>query len=181
MKFSEARLRETFERSALKLSVICLSIISLVFSILLGLDLSKEAIVIERACEASVLRVASSAQTKEEIDSFVRAAVAARFDSTVSHDPSAYMLQDLVVARSKEQDELKRSGVDQRMIVRKVLFNDGNTIVDADRVVAVGKARSAIPIVLSAVVSSKNRSLSNPYGLVLTSIEQKKVEATNAH
>lgn len=179
MKFSDARLKEAFERSALKLTVICLSVISLTFSILLGLDLSKEPIVVERACETRLLDVMSSSQTKEEVERFVREAVSLRFDSIASRDPSAFMVQDLFVARSKEQEELKRGGVDQRLIVRSVKINGDYFVVEADRVVAIGKARSAIPTVLIARVSSKGRSLTNPYGLVLTSIDQMKEEKRN--
>lgn len=176
MKLSEARVKEAFERSALKLAVICLSIISLTFSILLGLDLSKEPIVVERSCETKLLDVSSASQTKEEVQAFVKDAVTLRFDSLVSRDPSAFMVQDLFVARSKEQEELKRSGVDQRLIVRSVKLNGDYFVIDADRVVAMGKARSAIPTTLVARVSSKGRNLTNPYGLVLTSVDQLKEE-----
>lgn len=179
MKFSEARLKEALERSALKLAVICLSVMSLTFSILLGLDLSKEAIVVERSCETRLLDVTSSSQTKEEVQSFVKDAVSLRFDSVVTRDPSAFMVQDLFVARSKEQEELKRGGVDQRLIVRSVKLNGNYFVIEADRVVAVGKARSAIPTTLVARVSSKSRSLTNPYGLVITSIDQLKEEKKN--
>lgn len=179
MRFSDARVKEAFERSSLKFSVFCLSIISLVFGILLAFDLSKEAILIERGCESKLLAVSSASQTKEEIQTFVEQAVKLRFDSKVSHDPSAFMLQDLYVARAKEQDELKRSGIDQRIIVRSVKLNNDFFLIEADRIVAVGKARSAIPTTLVARISSKGRSLTNPYGLVLTNIDQLKQEKKN--
>ena len=102
MKFSQVMVKEALERSALKLAVVCLSTLSLIFSILLALDLSKEPIVVERACESKVLEISSSAQTKEEILSFVKDAVALRFDSNASRDPSAFLAQDLFVARTKE-------------------------------------------------------------------------------
>ncbi len=172
MKFSQAHVKDAFERSALKLALIGLSVISLTFSILLGLDLSKAPLIIERACETNLLEVSSTSQSQEEVLAFMREAVGLRFDSTVSRDPSAFMVQDLFAARSKEQDELKRGAVDQRLIVRSIRFEKDHFTIEADRLVAVGKARSAIPITLTARISSKNRSLSNPYGLVLTSIEQ---------
>lgn len=174
MKFSQVMVKEALERSALKLAVVCLSTLSLIFSILLALDLSKEPIVVERACESKVLEISSSAQTKEEIMSFVKDAVALRFDTSASRDPSAFLAQDLFVARTKEQEELKRGGVDQRIIVRSIRMDKDIFTVEADRVVALGKARSAIPILLVARVSSKGRSLTNPYGLVLTAVDQVK-------
>jgi len=179
MKFSQVLLKEAFERSALKLAVICLSVLSLVFSILLSFDLSKEPIVVERACETKLLEVKSSSQTKDEVQSFIKEAVALRFDSLISRDPSSFMVQDLFIARSKEQDELKRNGIDQRLIVRNVRVEKDYFLIDADRLVAVGKVRSAIPTVLIVRVSSKSRSLTNPYGLVLTNVDQLKEEKKN--
>lgn len=174
MKFTEMQLKEAVEKSTLKMAVICLSVMSLTFSILLTLDLSKDAVVVERACETQILEVKSSAQTEEEIKNFLKDAISLRFDSIVSRDPSSYMVQDVFVARTKEQDELKRGGVDQRVIVRDVKLSGNHFLVGADRLVAIGKARSAIPIVLTVQVASKHRSLTNPYGLVLTSIDQQK-------
>jgi hypothetical protein len=52
-------------------------------------------------------------------------------------------------------------------------------VIGADRLIAVGKARSAIPMVLIAKISSKGRSLTNPYGLVLTAIDQQKEDKKN--
>jgi predicted DNA-binding ribbon-helix-helix protein len=176
MRFSHNVAKEIFDRSALKLAVLCLSIVSLTLGIFLTLDVSKEPIIVERACETKLLDSASASQTKDEIEAFVKEAVALRFDSIVTRDPSAFMVQDLFVSRTKEQDELKRSSIDQRMIVRSVRLEGDHFVIDADRLVAVGKARSAIPATLIAKISSKGRSMTNPYGLVLTSIEQPKSE-----
>jgi hypothetical protein len=174
MRFSHNVAKEMFDRSALKLAVLCLSVVSLTFAIFLALDVSKEPVVVERACETKLLNLVSSSQTKDEIQSFVKEAVALRFDSQVTRDPSAFLVQDLFVSRSKEQDELKKSGIDQRVIVRSVRLDNDRFLIEADRLVAVGKARSALPMVLIAKISSKGRSLTNPYGLVLTSIDQQK-------
>jgi hypothetical protein len=179
MKFYHSVAKEAFERSALKLTVICLSIVSLTFGIFLVLDVSKEPIVIERACETKLLDVASASQTKDEIQTFVTEAVALRFNSAVTSDPSAFMVQDLFMSRSKEQGELKKSGIDQRVIVRSVRVDGDRFVIGADRLIAVGKARSAIPMVLIAKISSKGRSLTNPYGLVLTAIDQQKEDKKN--
>ena len=176
MKFSHSIAKDAFERSVMKLSLICLSILSLTFGVLLSLDLAKEPILVERACETKLLQTASSSQSKEEIQFFVKEAVALRFDSVITRDPSAYMVQDLFLARTKEQDELKKGGIDQRLIVRSVRLDGDHFVIDSDRLVAVGKARSAIPTTLVAKISSKGRSLTNPYGLVLLTIDQVKVE-----
>lgn len=124
--------------------------------------------------------MSSSRQTKEEMESFLKIAISLRFDSIIAQDPSAYMIQDIYLNRTKEQEELKKSNVDQKIIIRSIDGKQEHFTINADRVVAVGKARSAIPIVLEARVSSKDRSLSNPYGLTLTSVEQVKEEGKNA-
>jgi hypothetical protein len=179
MRFSHNIAKEVFDRSALKLAVLCLSIVSLTFAIFLALDVSKEPIIVERACETKLLASASSSQTKDEIEAFVKEGVALRFNTQVTRDPAAFMVQDLFVSRVKEQDELKKSGIDQRVIVRSTRLDGDKFVVEADRLVAVGKVRSAIPIVLFAKISSKGRSLTNPYGLVLISVDQQKEEKKN--
>jgi hypothetical protein len=175
MRFSQAMVKEAFERSTLKLTVLVLSILTLTFGILLIFDLSKAPIIIERACESRLLELSSSSQSKEEVEAFIRDAVALRFDSNPAHDPSAYMVQDLVAARAREQSELKHSNIDQRLIIRSVQLSGDHFEVAADRLVAIGKVRSAIPIILIAKIASKGRSLTNPFGLVLTQIDQVQV------
>jgi len=176
MRFSHHSAKELFDRSALKLAVLCLSITSLTFAIFLALDVSKEPIVVERACETKLVELGSASQTKDEIESFVKDAVALRFDSQIGKDPAAFMVQDLLVSRAKEQDELKKSSIDQRIIVRSVTLDGDHFVVEADRLIAVGKVRSALPTTLTAKISSKGRSLTNPYGLVLTAVDQKPEE-----
>mgnify|MGYP001144748715 CR=1 FL=1 len=174
MNFLQEKIRIALERSSLKIAVICLSLVSLTFGVMLALDLSREPVVIDRACETNLVKTGSAAQTNEEVEAFVKEAVALRFNSAVEKDPIAYMTQDLFIARAKEQEELKRGGVDQRLIVRAVKLEGSNFVIEADRLVAVQKVRSAIPIRMVAKVSSKDRSVTNPYGLVLTSIDQQK-------
>jgi hypothetical protein len=174
MNFLEKLVKDAVERSGLKLAVLALSVVSLVFGIMLALDLSRDPIVIDRGCESRLATVASTSQSAEEVEAFLRASINARFDSAANKDPASFLVADLVVARSKEQEDLKKGGVDQRMIVRSVKLDGDHFRIEADRLVAVAKARSAIPLVLLAKVSSKMRSLTNPYGLVVTSVEQEK-------
>jgi len=179
MKFTDFTTKEIFEHSALKLALLLLSVTNIVFFIMLVMDFAKDPVVIDRSCESTLLEVSSAKQTKQEIEVFLKTAISLRFDSTVTQDPSSYMIQDIYLNRTKEQEELKKSNVDQKMIVRNIEGKAGYFTINADRVVAVGKARSAIPIILEAKVSSKDRSVSNPYGLTLTSIEQKKEVGIN--
>lgn len=174
MNIAESFAREAFDKSILKLSVICLSVLNLVFAIFFMLDISKDPVVIERACESKFLSLKSSSQTKEEVEAFVTEAVKLRFDSKPQKDPLSFMVQDLLIARSKEQEELNRSGIDQRLIIRSVNPEKDGFLVEADRLIKVKTARSALPTTLLVKVASKPRSLTNPYGLILTSVEAQK-------
>lgn len=174
MNFLQTKIKEAIENSGLKIAVLSLSAITLIFAIMLSLDLSKEAILIERGCETALIKTNSTAQTQDEIEGFIKMAVSLRFDSILQRDPASFMVSDLLAVRTKEQDELKRGGVDQRLIVRSVKLKGDSFFIEADRLVAVQKARSAIATILVAQISSKPRSFTNPYGLVLTKIEQVK-------
>lgn len=179
MKLESHLIKEAFEKSALKLSLLVLSVLTLSFAILLILDLTKEPILIERGCETELLKTTSQSQTKEEVNHFLEQAVQSRFNTKIEKDPSAYLIQDLLVLRKKEQTELKNQNIDQKLIVRKITLEKDLFIIEADRLIAVEKVRSAIPTQLIAKIASKERSLTNPYGLILTSIEQVKEGRTN--
>lgn len=174
MRFLESSARDLILQSSLKLAVIALSIVSVTFGMLLASDLTREPVIVERACETRLLSMGSANQTREEIEAFIREAVPLRFNSLIAKDANAFMTGDLLASRTKEQEELKRTGVDQRLIVRKVKTDKDRIVIEADRLVAIGHARSAIPLRLAAEVASKPRSVSNPYGLVLKMIDQEK-------
>lgn len=176
MKISEKLVMNSLEISTLKVSVLVLSLISLTFAIMLVIDSSRDAVVIDRGCDSRLIQVASTNQTKDEVSQFLTLAVQARFNTTPPADPSAFMVQDLLVSRTKEQDELVGRGIDQRIIVRDSKLDGDRFLIEADRLVAIGPARSAIPLKLLAKVSSKARSMTNPYGLVLSSIDQVEVK-----
>jgi hypothetical protein len=80
----------------------------------------------------------------------------------------------------KEQSELKNKSIDQRVIVRSIKFENDKYVVEADRLISIGKVRTAVPLDLNVNISSKVRSVSNPYGLILTFVDQIK-EETNGN
>lgn len=172
MQLKNHIIKEAFEKSTLKLAVLVLSTISLSFAILLILDLTKEPILIDRGCETELLKSSSQSQTQEEINRFMELAIASRFNTRVEKEPSSYLSHDLLVLRTKEQSDLKNQNIDQKLIVRKITLQKDHFLIEADRLIAVEKVRSAIPTLLIAKIASKDRSLTNPYGLVLTSVDQ---------
>lgn len=174
MRLTNHLVKEAFEKSTLKLAVLVLSVLTLSFAVLLVLDITKEPIIIDRSCETQLQQSSSQSQTKEEVNSFLLQAVYSRFNTVIEKDPSSYLIQDLVLLRQKEQADLKTQNIDQKLIVRSIKIDGDHFVIEADRLIAVAKVRSAIPIKLLAKIASKDRSLTNPYGLVLTSIEQEK-------
>ena len=107
MKFSEKIVRDAFERSALKLAVLVLSVTTLSFSVMLVMDLSKEALVVDRGCESQIAKIGSQSQSRDQVHNFLVKAVEARFNTLASADPTAFLVQDLLISRAKEQDGLK--------------------------------------------------------------------------
>ncbi len=178
MRFLDYQIKEVLERSALKFSVFILSILSVTLGIFLIVDSQKTPIVIDRACESQIVKISSSVQTKSEIKAFLREALKLRFDSKPNRDPSAYMTSDLLAERAHEQSELSRSNINQMLIVRSIHDVGKSYEVLADRLIAVGEIRSAIPIVLKVQIASKLRSITNPYGLVLTDVTEINNKAT---
>jgi hypothetical protein len=57
------------------------------------------------------------------------------------------------------------------LFIRSVRESENGFTVDADRLIAVGDIRSAFKFPLNVRVESKARSLSNPYGLLLSNVQ----------
>ena len=49
---------------------------------------------------------------------------------------------------------------------------DDYFIIEADRLYSIKEIRSTLPIKLKAIVQSKKRTATNPYGLILTKTEE---------
>lgn len=92
-----------------------------------------------------------------------------RFGSAVDVHTS-YFSPAQVKARTMELDDLRKKGMRQTLIVNAVTINADAIKVEADRLIAVDKIRSAFPVVLNVEVSRTNRTTDNPYGLILTKV-----------
>lgn len=162
---------ERIQSFAVGAGLIGMSITSTVFAILLAGEITKPAVIVERECETRIAKISSRDQTIEEIDSFLRKALIARFDNDPGIDPSMYLATELMVRRQKEQTELQIKSMDQRLIIREIKKEKDQYLITADRLLAIENARSALPVKMKASILSRPRSLSNPYGLLLTKAE----------
>lgn len=169
--FQQAALN-AIQKSSMQIALTIMSVTASAFGIMnIFLNL-KDPLIIERGCDSKIAEVQSSAQTKDEIETFIKVALSARFDSNLKSDPALYLMENLQTIRNKEQSELKNKGIDQRVIVRSVKFDQNKYLVEADRLIRIGKVRTAVPLDLVLGISSKVRSVSNPYGLILTFVDQ---------
>ena len=177
MKIHHKQALEALDRFSLQIALATITVISIVLCAMFLFAEARPPLIIERGCDSKIAEIESSSQTAAEIDSFLNFAIPVRFDTDLKTDPSMVLTQDLLVARVKEQQELKAKGINQRVIVRSIRNERGRYFIDADRLISVGSVRTALPLNLVVDFSSKVRSLSNPYGLILTFVDQIKEDS----
>ena len=129
----------------------------------------RDPLVIERSCFSSVLEAKPAAITIVEVESFVRDIVKQRFDTDAQVNGEMIALEEFR-NRMKEQDEIGRRQIKQRVIVNTIKRTGDTVTVDSDRIVSVGNIRSAFIFPLTVTLSTVKRSFANPYGLVATKI-----------
>jgi hypothetical protein len=112
-----------------------------------------------------------------EIEGFVRMALSKRFDSDAM-DFQLVLSTEESSFRVKEQSELAKRSITQRVIVNGLKVNGSNVSVDADRLFAVGKIKSVLPFPIVVNLSTTDRTPGNPYGLLLKGVSQSKQEET---
>ena len=160
------------ENIGLKAALICMSVIAISLTMLLFVAAGREPLIIERACFSKVAQVTGAQQTKEEIETFLRLALSQRFDSEVRG--AEFLDADLRELRTKEQKDLDARQMKQFVHVNSFRGDHGVFQADVDRIVTVGNIRSALRFPLTLKVSAIERSASNPYGLLLTDVDQEK-------
>lgn len=174
MKFSESIEGMRSENLILKWMTFSLVIATSMMTGLFFFKGDKPPLILERGCFTEVAQTTDEKITNQEIISFLKKAIASRFSTDVQ---SANLLSVTQLAlREKEQDELKRRGIKQKVIVDEVKFDKDKILVQSDRMIAVGEIRGAFAFPLNVKVEKVSRSLDNPYGLVLTDIDPIKKE-----
>ena len=172
MRMSSAWAKLVLENNSLKVALLGITVIALSLTMLLFIATTKEPLLIERSCFSKSVQASGAQQTKEEIEAFLHLALSQRFDSDVNETESLDV--DLSELRIKEQKDLDARQMKQFIHVNSISGERGTYQVDADRIVSVGKLRSALRFPLSLKISSVDRSKSNPYGLLLTDVDQLK-------
>lgn len=172
MKYTEAWASVASQNSLLKLTISILGLLTLLLGMTTLKLTFKDAILIERGCYSKTVNPGKDEHTKLEIETFLQAALAQRFDSSVK-PVDGLVSPDELRLRLTEQKELETRNIKQKIIVNQVTpSSDGNYLVDADRIIYVNDLRSAFRFQLLVKLESKARSQSNPYGLLIVSAKQ---------
>jgi hypothetical protein len=150
------------------IATLCLVVITLsVISTNLAM---KEPVVIERGCQTMERLPANTSQSPEEIKSYVNEVRINRFNSGVT-PRIAWMAPDQARQRKIEHDELEKRRLAQKVVIETVEVNKSGIRVVGDRILSIGKIRSAFPFVMDVALETTARSGANPYGLVLTRVQ----------
>jgi hypothetical protein len=115
--------------------------------------------------------------TKEEIAAFIEKALSARFDT--APESLEYLSFKQRTFREKEQSELLKQNMTQKVIVNDIKITKESIMVNSDRLISIGKIRSVLRFPLQINLESAERTDGNPYGLLLSDvnpIEEEKKE-----
>ncbi|MEI8025266.1 MAG: hypothetical protein WCI18_02855 [Pseudomonadota bacterium] len=130
----------------------------------------KDPLVIERGCISKSAKKVSVNVTDVEIKGFVEEVLPQRFGTGIDAK-SAYLSLPQLKARAIEMEDLRKKGMGQKLVVNSVTIKGDAIRVDADRLVSIDKIRSAFPIILEVLVSRTTRTEDNPYGLLLSKVD----------
>lgn len=175
MKFTVAWANVMTENNTLKVGLWILTCCCLIMCITIVKLSLKEPLIIERECLSRSLQPVQNKQTSKEIEEFLKIALPKRFD-TDAVDSKVFLSDDEIGFRFKEQEELSRKGMKQRVFVSAARVTEKEIVVDADRILALGNIRSNIPFLLTVQVAATTRTPGNPYGLIIQKISQAKEE-----
>jgi len=171
MKFDTAWAKTAAQNVTLKVATVVLAVVTLVQLFVIGGLAARDLPVIERACFSRPLQAKPIDPTKSEIEAFLIEALPMRFDSN-GYLKEGFLSIEETVSREKEQTTLKQRQIQQRIVIQDVKVDGKEVLVTADRLLSVGKIKSALTLNLKVTVQQTNRTESNPYGLIISSVSQ---------
>lgn len=175
MKYTVAWANALSQNSILKATVGVLLVSTFIFCLTTVKLAVKGPFIIERECYSRTLTTADSKHSQTEMEQFIKVALPKRFDSDGA-DFRSVLSEDEIQFRAKEQEDLSKKGVSQRVNITSVKMEGSSATVEADRVLSAGKIRSALFFPLKVTLATTSRTPSNPYGLILKRVSQVQVE-----
>lgn len=170
MKFAAVWAEIANQNLLMRFVIATLSVVVITLAVISTKLALKEPIIIERACQTVERIPANASQTADEIKGFVKEALISRFSSGVT-PRIAWMAPDQARQRKIEQDELDKRRFSQKIVIESVEVTKSGVRVVGDRILSIGKVRSAFPFVMDVTLETTARSGANPYGLVLTRVQ----------
>jgi hypothetical protein len=175
MRFSMAWADVAKQNNVLRIAVIGVTFVCVVVLMIALKFAFKEPLLIERGCFSTVSPMQSQAQTPQEIEGFLGEAVAERFNTGALVVGDYFALEELK-ARDSEQTELARREIRQKVVVNSITKQGDSYLVDADRILSVGKIRSAFQMPMTVTIAKTTRTSGNPYGIVVLRVAPIKTE-----
>ncbi len=171
MKFSTAWANILTENHLLKATVALLGLVTIIFSVGLARLAVRQPLLLERECGTRYVSPVDLKHSNREIDYFIKTALPMRFD-TDAVDYKSVLSDDEVGFRVREQDELKKKQIIQRVLINSIKADGDSYVVDTDRILSTGKIRSALQLVVRVQLASVSRTQTNPYGLIMKRASQ---------
>jgi hypothetical protein len=158
----------------LKLYNVFLTVLSLSFSALsVKLSLREPIVIGVGEHTSAVYENIEKAPPEGELRNFLEDALSARFNPNASNAALLSLTEQR--ARSVEQSKLEANKITQNVILNSFKKTSRDVFaVDADRVIRIGKLRSAVNFPLTVRIEKEPRSTSNPYGLILVETRELK-------
>lgn len=130
-------------------------------------------IIIERGCFSKSSTLGDKKQTPIEYEEFLKIAIKQRFNSN-AEITEGYISVSEKKNKEKEQKTLLKNNLEQIVYIRKFDFTDNLINLDIDRTYSIGNVRSTLPMKLNVTLETKDRTRTNPYGLILVKSEELK-------
>jgi hypothetical protein len=169
MRFTTAWAKVAAQNVSLKVATILLALVTVCQLGVIASIASKDALVVERGCFSKTTGAKASDPTQDEIRAFLNEALPLRFDSSAYIKNGFLSIEELT---AQEQAALKERQMLQKILVGDVQFANKEILVSTDRLISIGKVKSALPLALKVTIQQTNRTESNPYGLILTSVNE---------
>ena len=174
MKFSSVWDSLEKENRHLKMLSAALVVLSVSLSIAVMSTASQAPLIVERGTESRVLNPQPEKPTEEEMIAFGFEALPARFSTREGNIELLSLRQREY--RAGEQEELLKQKMKQVIIVNSISVEKTGLRVDADRLISIGDIRSTLRFPLRVELERTRRTVSNPYGLVISEVDQIKPE-----
>ncbi len=171
MKFTQAWSEVLNQNTTLKVGLVVSTVCTLILCVTVVRLAIREPLIVERECVSRTLLPVQTKQTASEIEAFLFQNLSKRFDSDAV-DPRNFLGDDEFGYRLKEQEDLSRKGMKQKVFPTTVTVSEKGAVVEADRILSVGGIRSDVPFTLGIQLSSTSRTPGNPYGLLMEKVSQ---------